>query len=214
MEKTKYSTNRGLNFFRKFIPKDLLKRKSKAHFDLVLKDRWKFVVGDKILDVGCGRGQFMELNPNSKEIHGLEIEKQSNNLNIKIGDASKKIPYPDNTFDSVTLFHVLEHFDKPMKALIEIKRVLKKDGRLIIVVPNYSYRHFYQEYTHVRPWPKKAVFGILVDAGYKKIKVYSGPRYNQIVTSILFMYPILRYTIEKILGWIRPSEILAIAHKE
>ena len=213
MEKVKYSSRRGLNYFRSMIPREFLKMKSKTHFDIVLRERWKYIKGDKILDVGCGRGQFMELNPYKKEIIGLEVEKQSQHENIIIGDATKKLPFPDNTFDTVTLFHVLEHFDKPMKALIEIKRIIKSNGRIVIVVPNYSYRHFYEEYTHVRPWPKKAVFGILVDAGYKNIKIHNGPRYNQIISPILFIFPLLRYTVEKIIGWIRPSEILVYANK-
>lgn len=48
-----------------------------------------------------------------------------------------KLPYPDNYFDTVTCFEVLEHLNEdPAFAVKEMNRVLKKDGRLIISVPN------------------------------------------------------------------------------
>jgi SAM-dependent methyltransferase len=46
------------------------------------------------------------------------------------------IPYDDNTFDFVLAEHVIEHLTNPIKTLIELKRVLKKNGILILFNPN------------------------------------------------------------------------------
>ena len=47
----------------------------------------------------------------------------------------KDLPFEDNSFDTIILTQVLEHIDEPTKALDEVKRVLKKNGVIIISVP-------------------------------------------------------------------------------
>ncbi len=209
----KYQSTKGLYIFRKFIPKNYLQKKSDKHYTFILRDRWSLVSGKKHLDIGCGYGQFARLNPKNIEVYGIDIEKQSDLTNFKIADINKKIPYSDNTFDSITMFHVLEHLTNPSYALKEINRVLKKDGQAIIMVPNYSFKHFYSDHTHIRPYPKKALFDIMNEAGFRNVKLINGPRYYQVISTIFFIFPLLRFTFEKILGMIFPSEINAVGYK-
>lgn len=53
-------------------------------------------------------------------------------------DANYPLPFGDGIFDKVTIVHTLEHLFKPYECLCEIKRVLKNDGELTIIVPDSS----------------------------------------------------------------------------
>jgi ubiquinone/menaquinone biosynthesis C-methylase UbiE len=207
--KNKYKGD-GLYHLKKFIAKPIMKEKSDAHFYHLLDGRWDKVIGEKVLDAGCGYCEFLNYNPKKLDVHGVDIKK-SNHKNVKQGDLNKKIPYQSDSFDTVTAFHVLEHLKEPEKAIKEFRRVLKKDGRLVLSVPSHSYRKFFQDYTHVRPYPKRALYNILVANGFKEIKITKGHHYSQIVNSLFFYYPKLRWNVEKVLGKISPWEITAIA---
>ncbi|MHB1644988.1 MAG: class I SAM-dependent methyltransferase [Candidatus Acididesulfobacter diazotrophicus] len=105
----------------------------------------QFLKKGKILDIGCGSGGFINsLSKNNWEIYGIEpnqtgfalssaiLHKKINLYNKPLSDCK----FPDNYFDIITMWHVLEHIHKPNKELQEIKRVLKDNGILIIAVPN------------------------------------------------------------------------------
>jgi len=105
----------------------------------------------KILDIGCGWGQDLTtLLEISKivELYGIEIndEKiaacQQKNITIyKINCEKEKIPVNDNFFDIIIINQVLEHTKEIFFICSEISRVLKKQGILIIGVPNLASFH-------------------------------------------------------------------------
>jgi len=104
---------------------------------------------NKILDIGCGSGQFLyEMKQlgimycYGVEPFGFDTEgAKKNNLNIKKCDLLSA-KYPSNFFDVITLNHVLEHMDNPAETLNEIKRILKVNGKLIIEIPNTNSMNF------------------------------------------------------------------------
>ncbi|MBU4501907.1 MAG: class I SAM-dependent methyltransferase, partial [Nanoarchaeota archaeon] len=93
----------------------------------------------KVLDIGCSTGSFLYLlQKKGWEAYGTELHedytkfaKKKIGQNIYTGTLNDA-NFKDNQFDAVTLFHVLEHFSDPFSSLIEIKRVLKKDGLLYL----------------------------------------------------------------------------------
>lgn len=105
--------------------------------------------GKKVLDVGCGGGQYMEyfLNKNA-EIVGIDYsEKMIEMAKAYLGDKkkdnkkfkytllkadAKKLPFLSNTFDLVVGIGLLEYLSKPQKALSEIHRVLKEDSYALL----------------------------------------------------------------------------------
>lgn len=107
----------------------------------------KDIRGKQVLDIGCGFGWFevWALRHLVKTIHGIEIEKKKlknirtigdKRLKSKVGNAIK-IPYPDNYFDTVTSWDVIEHIPPhtESKMFQEINRVLKPGGILYISTP-------------------------------------------------------------------------------
>jgi SAM-dependent methyltransferase len=91
-----------------------------------------------VLDCGCGFGAFYDLTKDFNTIYldiSLNLLKRFELKERKICGNILHLPFKDNTFDLVLCINVLEHVDY-LKALNEIKRVLKDNGHLIAVVVN------------------------------------------------------------------------------
>ena len=116
---------------------------------------------NKVLDIGCGSGTFVKLDP--EKITGIEfnIENvqycQSIGLNVVQGDA-RNLDFPDNHFDGVLLSHVLQIFDtnNGIKCLRELFRVTKPNGLIVISTHNWSPR-FFRHIENSKPWPPEAI---------------------------------------------------------
>jgi SAM-dependent methyltransferase len=96
----------------------------------------------RLLDIGCFRGEFMEhmRAEHGWEVAGVEFSERPPNyygLGIFYGDIADA-PYPDESFDVVTLWAVLEHVYDPSRMLAQAHRFLKPRGVVIILVPNFN----------------------------------------------------------------------------
>jgi len=142
------------------------------HFSLTRRFPWfeflfliKYIKsGDKILDLGCGNGRFIELIKDLPiEYTGLDISqeliflskkrfenlKKTGQLKIKnfhlvIGDALN-LPFEDNSFDaifSISVFHQIPSLEFRLRFLKEARRVLKNEGFLILSVWNFWQKKF------------------------------------------------------------------------
>jgi ubiquinone/menaquinone biosynthesis C-methylase UbiE len=133
--------------FEECIEKRLTGRHKKC-FEFAGGKEW---LKDKIiLDIGCSFGWFEKyaVESHCSEIIGLEPDKKdfaSAKKDVpeavyKEGSALK-IPFPDNYFNIVTLFDVIEHLPKGMedKAITEVVRVLKHKGQILLTTPNKSF---------------------------------------------------------------------------
>jgi SAM-dependent methyltransferase len=98
----------------------------------------------RLLEIGCATGEFLNAmrGSGSWDLYGVEISEHAVRyardqwgLNVFRGQL-KEAQYPDNFFDVVVLWDVLEHLSNPKSALLEIRRVLARDGWLIFRVPN------------------------------------------------------------------------------
>ena len=108
-----------------------------------LAEHYGLKAGDKILDVGCGKGfllyDFTKVIP-GLELHGIDISeyavshaKEEIRDKIQVGNATS-LPYPDHYFDlviSITTLHNLHNYDLD-KALREIERVGKKNKYICV----------------------------------------------------------------------------------
>jgi SAM-dependent methyltransferase len=109
-------------------------------------------IDGKILDVGCGQKPYAALFKSSEYI-GLEIDTPENRRTKKADcfyDGSR-FPFSDQEFDSVVVNEVFEHVFNPVEFLMEIKRVLKPGGMLLMTVPfcwdEHEQPHDYARYS-------------------------------------------------------------------
>lgn len=99
----------------------------------------------KILDLGCGTGNFIELlKQKNASVEGVDISTKATKiakkkgLKIKTADLHKTFPYSKNNFDTITAGEIIEHIYDTDFFLREIKRILKPNGFLILSTPNIA----------------------------------------------------------------------------
>jgi ubiquinone/menaquinone biosynthesis C-methylase UbiE len=92
----------------------------------------------KILDIGGGFKNRKEMLGELGEITTLDVQV---GVGVDIVGDAHKLPFPDKSFDLITLFMVLEHLENPEKALSEIARVLKPKGILLLTTVQYWHSH-------------------------------------------------------------------------
>ena len=99
--------------------------------------------GGRVLDVGCGRGLFLRLlrdrgyQVRGTELSALTVTHARAGASIDSGDL-RAGQYPDDHFDLVSIWHVLEHLRTPDKTLAVCFRSLRPGGSLLVAVPNYA----------------------------------------------------------------------------
>ncbi len=98
----------------------------------------------KILDVGCGSGATLQLLKDlGWDVYGLEIDKNAVKAakerglsNVRLGGYEEISNFPNNYFDSIRLYHVIEHIPDPIKCLKLIHKKLKPGGEILLGTPN------------------------------------------------------------------------------
>jgi ubiquinone/menaquinone biosynthesis C-methylase UbiE len=108
-------------------------------------NEWSF---DSALDVGCGTGSLLAmLKDGCEELAGADISAEmieeakkrlGEDVDLKVAD-SENLPWRDNSFALVVCTGSFHHYPAPLKALSEMRRVLKKDGHLIIADPRMPF---------------------------------------------------------------------------
>ena len=114
-----------------------------------LKQKQKLINGFKtetktLLDVGCGTGDFLKTaKENNWTVSGIEPNADARSIaNQKtenaVLDIEKLNNFESNSFDVITLWHVLEHLPDLEYQISILKKLLKPKGRLVVAVPNYK----------------------------------------------------------------------------
>ena len=98
----------------------------------------------QMLDIGCGVGDFLH----TAEEHGwkcIGVEPSENakaiaktRINADLLNSEALESIPNETFDLITMWHVLEHVDDLKWQIEQLQRLIKFEGRIVIAVPNYK----------------------------------------------------------------------------
>ena len=153
-----------------------------------------FEKGQRILDIGCSTGNFLAQDP--KHIIGLDSDADAVAIARKRGlralrhDITKKLPFKATSLDNVHCKHVLEHLDNPLPFLRDIFRVLKNNGRLVLVTDCMT-PHFWDDYTHKRPFTEISLGRLSWDAGFRKCTIHRFPMRGVFGTGILFRHKLI-----------------------
>jgi SAM-dependent methyltransferase len=98
----------------------------------------------KLLDIGAGTGAFARhMKENAWDVTGLEPDEKAREValrenKIELLPVSEFYSLAPESYDAITLWHVLEHVHDLHPYIGQLRRLLKKDGRIFIAVPNYT----------------------------------------------------------------------------
>jgi SAM-dependent methyltransferase len=140
----------------------------------------------KVLDLGCGRGEWLELmRETGFEVEGVDLDAGMLEACIQLdlpsvqGDAIDHLKkMDDNSHSVISAFHVVEHiaFERLNALIVEALRVLKPAGLLILETPNpenivVATSSFYLDPTHLRPIPPDLLAFLPENNGFKRSKI-------------------------------------------
>ena len=148
--------------------------------------------GGVILDIGCADGTFTKVilgESKAKQIVGIDVlensidwakkhHRRNRKMKFSVGNAHK-LDFKNSSFDAVFVLEVLEHVYEPEKVLEETKRVLKRNGYAVLLVPSESilfkivwfFWHFYGRMvwknTHIQSFRNDSLVRLAERVGFR-----------------------------------------------
>ena len=140
------------------------------------------------LDVGCGLGDMLDFRPNTV---GADVNPNAVNYCRSRGfDAhlieGGRLPFADQSFDTVVLDNVLEHVPSPQSLLDEIHRVLKCGGSVLVGVPGE--RGYASDSDHKVFYDQHGLITTLAAAGFEANRVLHVPCRSRMLSRMLRQY--------------------------
>ncbi len=149
---------------------------------------------DVVLDFGCG-GAYLLQEIECKKKYGVEINetarKEARNKGIICKANVDDIPA--DSIDVIISNHCLEHVTNPYDVLVSLKRVLKKSGKIIFVVPNENSFKVREDDVnmHLYTWNPQHFRNLFTVAGYEVVEA----------DSIKHKWPPYYWIVQKLIGW-------------
>lgn len=139
---------------------------------------------NRILDVGCGIGYFLETaKAKGWEVYGTEYTDRAVEICASKGIAMQKGElnpdlYASESFDIITSFEVIEHINNPREEIAKFYRLLRRGGVVYITTPNFNstLRYYLQEHYNVIAYPEHLSYytpatlrRLMETMGFKKV---------------------------------------------
>ncbi|MGB4420687.1 MAG: class I SAM-dependent methyltransferase [Candidatus Saccharimonadales bacterium] len=178
------------NFEDKFRGKEEDIKNRIASYNSLFIDRSKNLKSLPILDLGCGRGEFLlYARENNIKAVGVDINHamikyvKSRGFEVYEVDALSYLSKQKrNSLSGVVGFHIVEHL--PFSALVKLSqecfRTVAKEGFVLFETPNpgnliVGAKNFYMDPSHIRPLPAELLSFVLREAGFKTEIIYKHP---------------------------------------
>lgn len=188
--KSTHPISQSTGFYRAFEerfrgPREVIKKRLEVYLPFV-KPLQKYHPSANVLDLGCGRGEWLELmRETGFEVEGVDLDagmlQACSKLNLPVvqGDAIAELKKKaDQSHSVVSAFHVVEHmaFEQLNILIAEALRVLKPAGLLILETPNpenivVATTGFYLDPTHLRPIPPDLLTFLSEYHGFYRSKI-------------------------------------------
>lgn len=163
-----------------------------ATFMRWLKQLTGVVPVGKVLDVGCATGYFLEVAASAGwDVYGVELSEYAAGLaqrrfgNHVFSGSIEQANYPDNSFDLVTLFDLLEHVPSPRTFLKEVWRLLSPKAFLMITTPDVTslsarlmgrhWSHYHQD--HLYYFSPDTITRLLHECGFSVVGKAAAAKY-------------------------------------
>lgn len=138
----------------------------------------------KCMDFGCGIQPYKKLFP-VEEYVGVEIESDHKVRGIVYYDGHT-LPFQDEEFDSIISSEVFEHVSNIEEIVIELRRVLKKEGKMLITVP-FAYPRHCWPFDHKR-YTSEGLKNLLENAGFECIDYKMSSNYQECIAQLKNVY--------------------------
>lgn len=131
---------------------------TRLYFEVIANSINSTFKPQRILDIGCAKGYLVYLfNEQGIDAYGVDISsyaisKAPEEIKDKLYTLDieeENLPFPDNLFDLITIVEVLEHLNSFEHLIKEIKRILKKNGYILITTPTPKGRYAKADETHI-----------------------------------------------------------------
>ena len=128
----------------------------------------------RVLELGGGYCNFIN-NIRASEKHVVDIyegvkELAAENVTAHVQSCTTLANFPDSHFDVVFASNLFEHLtrDQLDATLLEVRRVLGRDGRLMVIQPNFKYaiREYFDDYTHLQVFTHISLQDLLQARGF------------------------------------------------
>ena len=165
----------------------------------------KYKNGTHLLDIGCGEGFFLyNASKAGYNARGIELSqyavgyaKSEFGLDIEAG-CFREAQFPENYFDVVTMWQVLEHMPYPLSILKDAHRILKPGGLLAVSTPDIGgiparvlrRRWWNIRRIHINQFTTETLMNMLQSAGLKGV---SSTSYKESISISMLIIPVLKY---------------------
>ena len=161
--------------------------------------------GGRLLDIGCGEGFFLfNASKAGYATKGIEISQHATGYaRREFGlDVEAKpfegLQFPENYFDVVTLWQVLEHVPYPLRVLKEVHRILKPGGLLVAATPDiegalakmFRRRWWNLRKLHINQFTTGTLADMLGRTGFRNVFSTS---YKECISLSMLLIPVLKY---------------------
>lgn len=122
--------------------------------------------GRRLLDVGCGTGDFLLSARRRFEAEGVELHRAAAEVarlqGLRVTDGRAEALEGNQRFDVITMISVIEHCAEPIKLFQAVKRLLAPGGHVYVVTPNIasaSFRYLGRLHSHLSSLSNVSLFG-------------------------------------------------------